>query len=102
MRTGEVLITDGYYAGRALAGHGVNLVAPAWPDPALEETERVRRYADVRAYLDPASSRAGRARVARRYQAKWLLLTRRRKVPEEAVVVDWSPETGEVLARIAP
>ncbi|MDX2763798.1 hypothetical protein [Streptomyces europaeiscabiei] len=102
VRAREVLITDGYYAGRALAGYGVNLVAPTWPDPSLEEGERVRRFADVGAYLDPASSRAGRARVARRYRVTWLLLTRRHKVPEEAVVVDWSPETGEVLARIAP
>ncbi|UUU22572.1 hypothetical protein [Streptomyces sp. DSM 40750] len=102
VRAGEVLITDGYFAGRAIAGYGVNMAVPTWPDPALDERERVRRYADVRAYLDPASSRAGRAVIARRYRVKWLLLTRWQRVPEEAVVVEWSPETGEVLARIAP
>lgn len=102
VRPGEVLITDGYYAGHAIAGYGVNMAAPTWPDPALDEGERGRRHADVRAYLDPASTRAGRAVVARRYGVKWLLLTRWRKVPEEAVVVEWSPRTGEVLARIAP
>ncbi|WP_234046966.1 hypothetical protein [Streptomyces adelaidensis] len=102
IRAGEVLITDGYFAGHAVAGHGVNMAAPTWPDPALHEEERVRRYADVRAYLDPASSRAQRTAVARRYGVRWLLLTRWGRLPEEAVVVDWSPRTGEVLARIAP
>ncbi|WP_338897972.1 hypothetical protein WBG99_22105 [Streptomyces sp. TG1A-60] len=102
VRAGEVLITDGYHAGRAIPGYGVNMAAPTWPDPALDERERVRRYEDVRAYLDPASTRAERAVVARRYGVEWLLLTRWRKVPQEAVVVDWSPATGEVLARIAP
>ncbi|BBC33635.1 hypothetical protein SGFS_049290 [Streptomyces graminofaciens] len=99
-RPGEVLITDGYYAGHAIAGYGVNLAAPAWPDPAVDERERVRRAADVRVYLDPGSTRAQRSVIARRYGVRWLLLTRWRPVPEEAVVVAWSPETGEVLARV--
>ncbi|MFF4522543.1 hypothetical protein [Streptomyces bluensis] len=97
---GEVVITDGYYAGHAIAGYGPNLVAPAWPDPALDERERARRLADVRAYLDPASTRAERTAIARRYHVRWLLLTRWRKVPEEAVVVDRNRRTGEVLARL--
>lgn len=98
---GEVVITDGYYAGHAIAGYGPNLAAPAWPDPALDERERARRAADVRAYLDPASTRAVRETVARRYDVRWLLLTKWRRAPEEAVVVDFSPRTGEVLARLA-
>jgi hypothetical protein len=102
VRAGEVLITDGYRAERSIAGYGVNVVAPPWPDPALPEGERGRRLADVRAYLDPASTRERRGVVARRYGVRWLLLTRWRRVPGEAVVVDWSPRTGEVLARIAP
>ncbi|QFQ97846.1 hypothetical protein F9278_18255 [Streptomyces phaeolivaceus] len=102
LRAGDVVIADGYVAGRTIAGYGVNLVAPARPDPAVEEAERARRLADVRAYLDPASTRERRGIVARRYGVGWLLLTRRREVPEEAVVVDWGRETGEVLARIAP
>ncbi|MBQ0828957.1 hypothetical protein [Streptomyces tagetis] len=97
---GEVVITDGYYAGHAIAGYGPNLAAPAWPDPSLDERERRRRVADVAAYLDPSSTRAGREAVARRYHVRWLLLTRWRPVPEEAVVVAWSEETGEVLARV--
>ncbi|WP_236067893.1 hypothetical protein [Streptomyces brasiliscabiei] len=101
LRAGDVLIADGSVAGRAIAGHGVDLVAPPWPDPAAEG-ERARRLADVRAYLDPASTRTLRGGVARRYGVRWLLLTRWRQVPEEAVVVDWSPVTGEVLARITP
>lgn len=100
MGPGEVVITDGYYAGHAIAGYGANLAAPIWPDPALDERERARRLADVRAYLGPASTRAERTVIAQRYGVRWLLLTRWRKVPQEAVVVDWSRRTGEVLARL--
>ncbi|MGW2381093.1 hypothetical protein [Streptomyces sp. NPDC001658] len=97
---GEVVITDGYYAVHAIAGYGPNLAAPAWPDPALDERERLRRAADVRAYLAPTSTRAERTAVARRHHVRWLLLTRWHPVPEEAVVVAWSERTGEVLARV--
>jgi hypothetical protein len=100
MDPGEVVITDGYYAVHAIAGYGPNLAAPAWPDPALDERERARREADVRDYLAPDSTRAERATVVRRYHVRWLLLTRWRPVPEEAVVVAWSERTGEVLARV--
>jgi hypothetical protein len=97
---GEVVITDGYYSGRLIAGYGANFVAPARPDAALDESERLRRLAAVRGYLDPASTRAERTAVAHRYHVRWLLLTRWRRVPEEATVVAWSRETGEVLARV--
>ncbi|GHH24784.1 hypothetical protein GCM10018780_75670 [Streptomyces lanatus] len=97
---GEVVISDGHYAPRSIAGYGPNLAAPIWPDPSLDERERERRLADVRAYLSPASTRAERTTVALRYHARWLLLTRWKRVPDEAVVVAWSRETGEVLARI--
>ncbi|MGC9536328.1 hypothetical protein [Streptomyces sp. UG1] len=97
---GEVVISDGHHGPRSLPGYGLNLAAPVWPDPALEERERERRLAAVRAYLAPSSTRAERTAVARRYHARWLLLTRWKRVPEEAVVVAWSRETGEVLARI--
>ncbi|MFE9059732.1 hypothetical protein [Streptomyces mutabilis] len=97
---GEVVITDGYYAGHAIAGYGPNLAAPAWPDPSLDERERLRRVADVEAYLEPGSTRAERAAVVRRYHVRWLLLTRWQPVPQEAVVVAWSERTGEVLARV--
>ncbi|WP_405932139.1 hypothetical protein [Streptomyces sp. NBC_00827] len=97
---GEAVIADGYYAVRLIPGHGVDLAAPALPDPALDEGERQRRLAAVRAYLAPSSTRAERTAVVRRYDVRWLLLTRRQRVPEEAVVVAWSEETGEVLARV--
>ncbi|MFD5831981.1 hypothetical protein ACFWHV_00155 [Streptomyces collinus] len=97
---GEVVITDGYFASHAIAGYGPNLAAPIWPDPALDERERERRAADVRAYLAPGSTRAERSAVVRRYHVRWLLLTPRHPVPEEAVVVAWSGRTGEVLARV--
>ncbi|CAL9296937.1 hypothetical protein ACFT1B_20240 [Streptomyces griseoincarnatus] len=97
---GEVVITDGYYSVHAIAGYGPDLAAPAWPDASLDERERLRRVADVRAYLDPASTRALRDTVVRRYGVRWLLLTPYQRVPEEAVVVAWSRRTGEVLARV--
>ncbi|MGW2825051.1 hypothetical protein ACWC24_29210 [Streptomyces sp. NPDC001443] len=97
---GEVVIADGYYAVHAIAGYGPNLAAPAWPDAALDERVRLRRLADVQAYLAPTATRAERAAIGRRYHVRWLLLTRWRTVPEEAVVVAWSRRTGEVLARV--
>ncbi|MDF3149265.1 hypothetical protein PBV88_50855, partial [Streptomyces sp. T21Q-yed] len=97
---GEVVISDGHFAPRSIPGYGPNLAAPIWPDPALDERERERRLADVRAYLSGTSTRAERTAIARRYHARWLLLTRWKTVPEEAVVVAWSRGTGEVLARI--
>ncbi|MFI6340605.1 hypothetical protein [Streptomyces sp. NPDC050535] len=97
---GEAVIADGYDAVHLIAGHGVDLAAPALPDPALDERERQRRLAAVRAYLAPSSTRAERTAVARRYHVRWLLLTPRQRMPEEAVVVAWSRETGEVLARV--
>ncbi|MFJ2603398.1 hypothetical protein ACIO13_00155 [Streptomyces sp. NPDC087425] len=100
IKPGEPVITEGYYAGHALAGYGADLAAPAWPDASLDERERLRRVADVRAYLARDSTRAGRAAVARRYRVRWLLLTRWHRVPEEAVVVAWNRRTGEVLARV--
>ncbi|WP_405882064.1 hypothetical protein OG747_27550 [Streptomyces sp. NBC_01384] len=100
IKPGDVVITDGYYAVHLIAGYGPNLAAPAWPDAALDERERVRRLAAVRGYLDPASTHAGRSAVVRRYHVRWLLLTRWRRVPEEATVVDRSRRTGEVLARV--
>ncbi|MFJ3496547.1 hypothetical protein ACIPPJ_23550 [Streptomyces sp. NPDC086091] len=97
---GEVVIADGSRAARAIAGYGANLVAPVRPDPALGERERLRRVAEVRAYLAPDTTRAARAAVVRRHHVRWLLLTPRHAVPEEAVVVAWSRRTGEVLARV--
>ncbi|GGL72400.1 hypothetical protein GCM10010129_15120 [Streptomyces fumigatiscleroticus] len=102
VRPGEVVLTDGYYAAHSIAGYGPNLAAPAWPDPALDERDRRRRRADVRAWLARDSTRAERAAVVRRYHVRWLLLTRWHRVPEEAVVVAWSGRTGEVLARVGP
>ncbi|MDH6702099.1 hypothetical protein [Streptomyces sp. MAA16] len=102
IKPGETVIADGYYSVHALAGYGADLAAPAWPDASLDERERLRRVADVRAYLAQDSTRARRAAVVRRYHVRWLLLTRWHTVPEEAVVVAWSRRTGEVLARVGP
>ncbi|MFK4071077.1 hypothetical protein [Streptomyces sp. NPDC029674] len=100
MRKGDVLLSDGYRPTRSIPGYGVNLVAPAWPDASLDEDVRQHRLAAVRAYLSPDSTRAERAAIVRRYQVRWLLLSPGQRVPREAVVVGWSPRTGEVLARV--
>ncbi|MFF3844838.1 hypothetical protein [Streptomyces sp. NPDC002328] len=100
IQPGETVIADGSHAVHAIAGYGANLVAPALPDAALDERERQRRLGDVRAYLSPASTRAERSAIVHRHRVRWLLLTRLRPLPEEAVVVAWSPRTGEVLARV--
>ncbi|MGW2958393.1 hypothetical protein ACWDGI_07885 [Streptomyces sp. NPDC001220] len=44
--------------------------------------------------IELADARDHRPRV------RWLLLTRRERLPGDAVVVDWSRRTGEVLARL--
>ncbi|MFF8640394.1 hypothetical protein [Streptomyces sp. NPDC015345] len=100
MRRGDVVLTDGYRPTRSVPAYGANLVAPAWPDASLDEDVRGRRLAAVRAYLAPDSTREERAAIVRRYEVRWLLLSPGQKVPREAVVVDWSRHTGEVLARV--
>ncbi|WP_447037798.1 hypothetical protein [Streptomyces sp. DSM 118878] len=100
MHHGDVVLTDGYRPTRSVPGYGANLVAPAWPDASLDERVRGHRLDAVRAYLAPGSTRAERAAIVRKYDVRWLLLTRDQKVPPEAVVVDWSRGTGEVLARV--
>ncbi|WP_394433534.1 hypothetical protein [Streptomyces sp. SGAir0957] len=97
---GDVVLTNGYRPTRSLPGYGPNLLAPAWPDPALDERERQRRLSAVRAYLAPDSTRSGRTAIVRRYKVRWLLLDKSQKLPAEAVMVAWSPRTGEVLARV--
>ncbi|WP_055703077.1 hypothetical protein, partial [Streptomyces silaceus] len=100
MRRGDVVLTDGYRPTRSVPGYGANLVAPAWPDPSLDESVRDVRLKAVRDYLSPGSTRAQRTEIVRRYHVRWLLLEPEQKAPPEAVVVDWSPHTGEVLARV--
>ncbi|OAH10088.1 hypothetical protein [Streptomyces jeddahensis] len=97
---GDVVLTNGYRAVRSLPAYGPNLVAPAWPDPALDERERDRRRAAVRAYLAPTSTHAERTAIVRRYHVRWLLLGEGQRVPGEAVVVARNARTGEVLARV--
>lgn len=55
----------------------------------------------MRDYLAPESTSAERKAIARRYHVRWLLLSKDQKMPSEAVVVAWGPQTGEVLARVS-
>lgn len=97
---GDTVLTSGYRPVRALPGYGPTLVAPARPDPVVVRADWDRRRAAVRAYLSPTSTRAEREAVADRYRVRWLLLDRGERLPPEAVLVAWSPRTGEALARI--
>lgn len=97
---GDTVLTSGYRPVRALPGYGPTLVAPARPDPVVDRADWDRRRAAVRAYLSPTSTRAEREAVADRYRVRWLLLDRGERLPPEAVLVAWSPQTGEALARV--
>ncbi|WP_093613605.1 hypothetical protein [Streptomyces indicus] len=97
---GEVVLTNSYRATRSLPGYGPNLLAPAWPDASMAETERARRSKAVARYLAPGSTPAERAAVVRQFGVRWLLLSPDQRVPREARVVAWGPRTGEVLARV--
>ncbi|MGY0486211.1 hypothetical protein [Streptomyces sp. WG-D5] len=97
---GDVVLTDGYRATRSLPGHGPLLVAPPRPDAVVDAAAWLRRRAAVRAYLSPDSTRAERRAIADRYRVRWLLLDKGERLPPEAVLVAWSPRTGEALARI--
>ncbi|MET8470425.1 hypothetical protein ABZY90_09560 [Streptomyces sp. NPDC006422] len=100
MAPGDVVLTDGHRPIRSLPGHGAALVAPARPDPVVDDAEWHRRRAAVHAYLSPMATRADRRAVADRYRVRWLLLDRGERLPPEAVLVAWSPRTGEALARV--
>ncbi|MGV9454967.1 hypothetical protein [Streptomyces sp. NPDC003635] len=100
IRPGEVVLTDDARAAHSIPGYGANLVAPAKRDASLREDERRGRRDDVRAYLSPEATREERTAIVHRHHVRWLLLTRRHRIPEEAVVVAWSERTGEVLARV--
>jgi hypothetical protein len=100
IRPGEVVLTDGYMATHVLPAYGILLVAPAWPDPSTPAADRRRRTADVRTYLDPATPAAVRRAIARRYDARWLLLTRDDHVPYEGTLTAWSVPSQERLIRL--
>ncbi|WP_306324199.1 MULTISPECIES: hypothetical protein [unclassified Streptomyces] len=97
---GDVVLTDGYRPTRSLPGHGAHLVAPARPDAVVDKAAWERRRSAVHAYLSPTATRAERQAIADRYDVRWLLLNRGERLPPEAVLVAWSPRTGEALARV--
>ncbi|WP_435245782.1 hypothetical protein [Streptomyces sp. NRRL F-5630] len=100
VRPGEPVLTDQREGVRSLPGFGIDTVAPVWPDPALPEKERRARWRATHRYLSGRAGAAERAEIARRYDIRWLLLSRWQRVPKEAKVLDFSRETGEVLARL--
>nr|WP_239096319.1 hypothetical protein [Streptomyces sp. SID11385] len=100
VRPGEPVLTDQREGVRSLPGFGIDTVAPVWSDPALPEKERRARWRATHWYLSGRASAAQRAEIARRYDVRWLLLSRWQRVPKEAKVLDFSRETGEVLAKL--
>ncbi|WNI15758.1 hypothetical protein [Actinacidiphila sp. ITFR-21] len=99
---GEVVLTDGYAATHALPAYGIFLIAPTWPDPAAPAADTARRSADLRAYFAPGSDASVRRLIVRRYDARWLLLTRGEDVPYEGRSVAWSEVSQERLVRLSP
>lgn len=99
--SGDVLLADGYYAPHVLPAYGVFLVFPTWPDPSTSYADRQRRWQDARTYLDPRTAPDVRARIARRYDIRWLLLRRGQDLPFTGRVVATHRATGERLVRLA-
>lgn len=97
---GDVVLTDGYAATHVLPAYGIFLVAPTWPDPAIPAAETARRFAALYGYLDPRTPTAVRRQIVRRYDARWLLLTRGQDVPYEGQSVAWSQDSQERLIRL--
>jgi hypothetical protein len=100
IRPGEPVLTTQREGTRSLPGFGADMVAPVWPDPALPEKDRLARWRAANRYLSGRANAAQRAEIARRYDIRWLLLSRWQRVPKEAKVLDFSRETGEVLAKL--
>ncbi|MFJ4436737.1 hypothetical protein [Streptomyces sp. NPDC088923] len=100
VRPGEPVLTDQREGVRSLPGFGIDTVAPVWSDPALPEKERRARWRATHRYLSGRAGAAERAEIARRYDVRWLLLSRWQRVPKEAKVLDFSRDTGEVLAKL--
>jgi hypothetical protein len=100
MRPGDVVLTDSYQAGHVLPAYGIRLVAPTWPDPSTPPATRDRRFADLFTYLDFATPDAVRRDIARRYHARWLLLTQNEHIPYQGTLVDWDVPSHERLIRL--
>jgi hypothetical protein len=97
---GEVVLTDGYRAGRAVPAYGAYLVAPAWPDPATPLKVRQSREAAVRAYFSPSTGDEDRRRIARAYRVRWVLTQPGEPAPPDARRVASGRATGERLYRL--
>lgn len=98
---GDVVLANGYFSTHVLPAYGLFLVAPTWPDPSTPAAERARRAADARAYLDPRTPPDTRARIGRRYDIRWLLLSPGQRIPYVGRPVATSRVTGERLIRLA-
>ncbi|MEU3356236.1 hypothetical protein [Streptomyces sp. NPDC037389] len=68
---GATVMTNDYYALRALPAYGPYTVAPAYPDLFLPDEKR-RRDA-TRRYFAPATPRAERLGILKEYGVRWVL-----------------------------
>ena len=99
VRVGDVVLTDDYTAEHVLPAYGAFLVAGAWPDPSLSAALRHRRAMDVARYFAADTPPAEQLRIAARYHARWVLLSRGQPLPAGARPVA-TGSTGERLARL--
>ncbi len=69
---GSVVLTDGRWSDRHLNWLGYFTVNPGWPNPWLADGDQ--RAADRATFRDPATTAERRGEIARRYDARCVLL----------------------------
>jgi hypothetical protein len=72
-RPGDVVLAKDRVAQRTIPAYGVNLVAPAWPDPLLRDEGQ--RHADQAAIFDPSTDPLVRQQLLSKYHVRWVLTT---------------------------
>ena len=87
---GDVLLTNDFHASRTVGAYGVYTVAPAWPDPLLDD--EAQRRADLATMMRPGTDPATRVALFARYHVRWIL-----EVPGH-----WAPVGGRTAVATGP
>lgn len=94
---GETVMTVNWDARVMAPGYGVFTVMTAWPDPTLGPAEKQRRV-DSGTVFRSKTSVAQRAQIMKRYDAHWVIVTRKHKAvianDPHFVWVAVRPDTG--------
>jgi hypothetical protein len=86
----DVLLTNDFHAVRVVGAYGIYTVAPAWPDPLLDD--EAQRRQDLATLVRPTTDRATRAALLARYHVRWIL-----EVPGK-----WAPVDGRTPVATGP